>query len=206
MKSRLQKAQVILNLWRVFPVWLIVKTLSGEGTQIVFYEVDRWNQLARRSSKNSLMALGLLLLGNRSFRNLLCQRVRWEGGGIIREHIVSFLFHKEPTLYINAEKIGRGLYIQHGFATIITAKEIGCNCWINQQVTIGYRESKYPPTLGNGVTVTAGAKVLGDITIGDNAIIGANAVVIRDVEPYQIMGGVPAKQIGVNRDHIRYRA
>jgi len=43
--------------------------------------------------------------------------------------------------------------------------------------------------------ITCGAKVLGDITVGDNSIIGANAVVVKDVEPGAVMGGVPAKRI-----------
>ena len=49
--------------------------------------------------------------------------------------------------------------------------------------------------IGNDVMITCGAKVLGKITVGDGAVIGANAVVIRDVEPGAVMGGVPAKRI-----------
>lgn len=68
---------------------------------------------------------------------------------------------------------------------MITAEKIGENCWINQQVTIGYNNSqKYGygrPVLGNNVRVSAGAKVCGNITIGDNSTIGLNAVVIKDV-------------------------
>ena len=86
-------------------------------------------------------------------------------------------------------------FIQHGFATMISAKEIGENCWINQQVTVGYKGSKIPPVIGNNVTITCGAKVLGNIHIGDGAVIGANAVVIRDVEEGAVMAGVPARRI-----------
>lgn len=49
--------------------------------------------------------------------------------------------------------------------------------------------------IGDDVMITCGAKVLGEITVGDGAVIGANAVVIRDVEPGAVMGGVPAKRI-----------
>ena len=82
------------------------------------------------------------------------------------------------TLYINTPKIGPRLFIQHGFATNISAKQIGSDCWINQQVTIGYTFAPDPPIIGNGVRVSAGAKVVGNITIGDNAIIAANAAII----------------------------
>ena len=85
------------------------------------------------------------------------------------------------------------MFIQHGFATMIAAESIGENCWINQQVTIGYNGHDDPPVIGNNVMITCGAKVLGSITVGDHAVIGANAVVIRDVEPGAVMGGIPAR-------------
>ena len=78
---------------------------------------------------------------------------------------------------------------------MISAKEIGENCWINQQVTVGYKGSNIPPVIGNNVTITCGAKVLGNIHVGDGAVIGANAVVIRDVEEGAVMAGVPARRI-----------
>ena len=99
------------------------------------------------------------------------------------------------TLYIETPEIGGGLYIQHGFATMIAAKSIGENCWINQQVTIGYNDHGDPPVIGNNVMITCGAKVLGNITVGDNVVIGANAVVIRDVETGAKVGGVPAHRL-----------
>ena len=105
------------------------------------------------------------------------------------------------TLYINTPEIGPRLFIQHGFATNISAKRIGSDCWINQQVTIGYTFDSEPPVIGNGVRISAGAKVLGQIEIGDNAIIGANAAVVKSVEENMIVGGVPAKIIGENSKH-----
>ena len=51
------------------------------------------------------------------------------------------------------------------------------------------------PTIGSSVMITCGAKVLGDITVGDGAVIGANAVVVKDVEPGAVMGGVPAVRL-----------
>ena len=75
------------------------------------------------------------------------------------------------------------------------AEYIGKNCWINQQVTIGYKGQGRPPIIGDNVMITCGAKVLGSITIGNNVVIGANAVVVKDVEDDSTMVGIPAKKI-----------
>ena len=67
------------------------------------------------------------------------------------------------------------------------------------QTTLGtVASSKSTPRLGGHVDVGAGAKILGDITIGDHCLIGANAVVTRNVEQFDIAAGVPAKTIGRN--------
>lgn len=93
------------------------------------------------------------------------------------------------------------MYIQHGFATVISAKSVGDDCWINQQVTIGYTFDSEPVVIGNGVRVSAGAKVVGNITVGDNAIIASNAAVVKDVPENAVVGGVPARVIGENIEH-----
>lgn len=115
--------------------------------------------------------------------------------------LLKILFKPMDTLYLCAKEIGPRLFIQHGFATYISAKSIGSDCWINQQVTIGYTFDSEPPTIGNGVRVSAGAKVVGNITVGDNAIIAANAAVVKDVPENAVVGGVPAKLIGENIGH-----
>ncbi len=104
----------------------------------------------------------------------------------MRKEIVKILFPGMSTLYINTSDIGPRLYIQHGFLTIISAKKIGSNCWINQQVTIGYSFAPESPTIGNGVRISAGAKVLGQITIDDNLIVTANAAVVKNIEKIRL--------------------
>lgn len=94
-------------------------------------------------------------------------------------------------IYQNLTNRG-GLYIQHGFATIITAESIGKNVWINQQVTIGYNGDK-APIIGDNVVICAGAKVVGGVRVGNNVTIGANAVVTKDIPDNSVVGGVPAK-------------
>jgi serine O-acetyltransferase len=99
-----------------------------------------------------------------------------------------------PAFYINTASIGPGLFLQHPFATIIDAKSIGKNCWINQQVTVGHTDATglSHPTIGDNVFIFAGAKTLGGITIGDGAVIGAGAVVTKSVPAGCTVVGNPA--------------
>lgn len=92
-------------------------------------------------------------------------------------------------------QIGRHLQFAHAVGIIIgNDVKIGDYCRIFQNVTLGQRDDKFP-TVGNNVTIYAGAQVLGAIHIGDNATIGANAVVIKDVPANCVAVGVPARII-----------
>ena len=97
-----------------------------------------------------------------------------------------------------AAKIGKRFFIDHGAGVVIgETAEIGNDVHIYHQVTLGAITSekvKRHPTVGNGVIIGSGAKLLGPITIGDNAKIGANAVVINDVASGASMIGIPAKE------------
>lgn len=84
-----------------------------------------------------------------------------------------------PNLFIRCNKIWKGLFIQHGYSTGISAKSIGEYCWINQQVVIGYSNKTEAPIIGNNVKILAGAIVIGGISIGDNAVIGAGTTVVK---------------------------
>lgn len=92
-------------------------------------------------------------------------------------------------------KIGGGLYIAHPIGTVVAPEEMGENCSIIANVTIGMRNEWAFPRIGHNVFIGAGARVLGNIQVGDNAIIGANAVVIKDVPDGATAVGVPAKVI-----------
>jgi len=96
-------------------------------------------------------------------------------------------------------RIGRRLVIDHGMGVVIgETAEIGDDVYLYHQVTLGGTSSvrgKRHPTLGNGVIVGAGAKILGAITVGDNARVGANAVVLQDVPAATSVVGVPARPV-----------
>ena len=99
---------------------------------------------------------------------------------------------------LNADIAG-GLVMPHPNGVVIHSKaRIGPNCLIMQQVTIG-QNKRQRPVIGGGVDIGPGAKVLGGITVGDNAQIGANAVVLHDVPPWVVVAGIPARVIGDRR-------
>lgn len=104
--------------------------------------------------------------------------------------------------------IGRRVFIDHGMGVVIgETAEIGDDCTIYQAVTLGgtslYRGTKRHPTLGKGVVVGAGAKVLGGFTVGDGAKIGSNAVVVKPVPAGATAVGNPARIIDAERDAER---
>lgn len=99
--------------------------------------------------------------------------------------------------------IGEGLFIDHGFVVIGETADIGANVTIYQCVTLGGTDpangvpGKRHPTIEDGVIIGSGAQVLGPITVGRRARIGANAVVTRDVAEGATMVGIPAKPVPV---------
>lgn len=102
--------------------------------------------------------------------------------------------------------IGRGLFIDHGSGVVIGETTIiGDNCTIYQGVTLGgtgKETGKRHPTLGNNVMIGAGAKLLGNFTVGDNSKIAAGAVVLRDVPENCTAVGIPAKVVRKDGDRI----
>jgi serine O-acetyltransferase len=91
-------------------------------------------------------------------------------------------------------KIGGGLSIPHPNGIVIhPSATIGVNCLIHQQVTIGVkRGGKQAPGIQGHVDIGAGAKIIGAINIGEHAMVGANAVVVKDVLNHQVVAGIPA--------------
>lgn len=92
--------------------------------------------------------------------------------------------------------MGRNIVIEHqGCIVIHGDASVGDETVIRQGVTIGNKNLDAPsdaPIIGRGVNIGAGAKILGKVTVGDNATIGANAVVVRDVEAETTVTGIPA--------------
>ncbi len=114
--------------------------------------------------------------------------------------IVYFFLRKVSELLLGVgiwpeSDIGPGFKIEHCGCIFISAR-IGSHCRVSQQVVIGHRggfRGGGVPTLGDEVYVGAGAKILGEVTVGRGAVIGANAVVISDIEDGALAVGVPAR-------------
>ena len=104
-------------------------------------------------------------------------------------------------------KIGRRAFIDHGMGVVIgETAELGDDCTLYHGVTLGgttWNKGKRHPTLGRGVVIGAGAKVLGPISVGDGARIGSNAVVVKDVPPGATAVGIPARIILDEQDKTR---
>ena len=186
----------VLNYCRTLPVYLCV--LCSKHKNLIEMDVARWNEIEQRHF-NLFESINWYMTYKKEFRNLIQHRLKNPSrtfSCMLHFVIARILWKPIESLYIYTEDIGGGLYIQHGFSTIITAKKIGENCRIYQQVTIGYKNGEEPPVLEDYVAVTCGAKVLGNITMHKGSLAAAGAVVLKDVPENAIVGGVPAKIIG----------
>jgi serine O-acetyltransferase len=105
--------------------------------------------------------------------------------------------------------IGRRFFIDHGMGVVIgETAEIGDDCTLYHGVTLGgtsWQKEKRHPTLGRNVVIGAGAKVLGPITLGDNARVGSNSVVVKDVPPGATVVGIPGRIITPVEDETSRR-
>ena len=104
-------------------------------------------------------------------------------------------------------KIGRRVFIDHGMGVVIgETAELGDDCTLYHGVTLGgttWKKGKRHPTLGRGVVIGAGAKLLGPISVGDDARVGSNAVVVKDVPAGATAVGIPARIIVDEQDKTR---
>jgi len=120
--------------------------------------------------------------------------------------IIKYILHRKKIKYgiqISMDtKIGKGFYIGH-FGSIVVSggAKIGDNCNISQDVTIGFiprGKKKGVPVIGDNCYIAPGAKIIGNVKIGNNVAIGANAVVTTDLPDNAVAVGIPAKIISYN--------
>jgi serine O-acetyltransferase len=188
MKKALKAAVELLSSIRLIP--LVALMLVSTRRTTIFADLDRWGLNYRLGQPRNLMERILLFIHlmtwKREYRSVFYFRTGIPG------RMLAILCPRLSSLYLDTDtKIGPGLFILHGDGTHVAADAIGANCWISQQVAIGYMHDDRP-TIGNNVTINSGAKVLGKVSVGDNATIGANSVVIMDVPANATVLGVPA--------------
>jgi serine O-acetyltransferase len=198
----LKGAFTALSSVRLMP--LIALMLFSSNRITIFADLDRWGQVYRlrrpRSLTERILVFAQLMTWMPEYRNVFYLRAGLPG------KLLSIFCRPLSSLDLGNTSIGPGLFIMHGNGTSVAAVRIGKNCWIHQHVVIGYGEAfelngvspqleTDTPSIGNDVTIYAGAKVLGRVIIGDNVTIGANSVVIKDVSPNATVMGIPAKVV-----------
>lgn len=189
MTRGLRELRDLVRVLRAAPAVTLYRRSSRRD--VIGRDIARWVEClhAGHASETTTRQLAWLLAAFPEFRNLFFYRI----GPSAR--LVRPLYRPESTLHIEAKAIGGGLFIQHGFATIIVADYIGVDCWINQQVTLGHVYDRGAPVIGDRVTIASGAVVIGPIHIGDGATVGANTTVVKNVPAGAVVVSAPARVI-----------
>jgi serine O-acetyltransferase len=150
------------------------------------YENDRWPMLVKTLLTDGTMAM------------IIYRLMQWSH----QRHLVplEMVFNKLNAVFCNCiigrgAEFGSGFVLIHSTGVVINSKvRGGRNVLIEHQVTIG-AERRLAPTIGDGVFLGAGAKILGAVVVGDGARVGANAVVVKDVPPHCTVVGIPARVV-----------
>jgi serine O-acetyltransferase len=134
--------------------------------------------------------------------------VLWGAGWCYLARLLAFLARMLTNVDIHpGARIGRRFFIDHGAGVVIgETAEIGDDVTLYHGVTLGgttWNKGKRHPTLHDGVVVGAGAKILGAITVGQAARVGANSVVVKDVPPGRTVVGIPAHVVGERAAPLR---
>lgn len=133
--------------------------------------------------------------------------VMWQAGVPVIPRLLSHFNRLITGIEIHpGARISKGVFIDHGMGLVIgETTEIGENVTLYQGVTLGgtgKEKGKRHPTIGSDVVIAAGAKVLGPITVGDGARVGAGAVVVRDVPPDCTVVGIPGRVVACAGERV----
>lgn len=177
-----------------FPLLIIFN--RSKSKDLIIADIDRWfTELTWTRDSDIKRNLVRLLFFRAQFRNLFFYRTG------CHSNFLKILYRPDTALSIadDCDEIsGGGVYFEHSFATIIEASHIGKGCMFRQLTTIGVKTKdrhSERPWIGNNVDFGANVTCIGNISIGDNAIIGAGSVVVKDVPANAIVGGNPARII-----------
>ena len=154
--------------------------------------------VARDPATDSRLEMALASPGLHALWTHRVSHQLWSSGAKLPARLLSQVARAVTGVEIHpGAQIGRRFFIDHGMGVVIgETAEIGDDVMLYHGVTLGGRSLepvKRHPTLGDGVTIGAGAKVLGPVTLGHGAQVGANAVVTKDVPAMCVATGIPAK-------------
>lgn len=194
-----------LDRWRSLALLSLVGARElTDQRDLVDADVRRWLEVLGASDLDGDPTCGLhrLLYAFPEFRSLYYHRLAaGNAAGRLAARAAARVFRPVDSLSLATEDLGPGLFIAHGQATVLAAERIGANCYVHQNVTVGWDyRSPRGPVIGDGVFIGAGAKILGAVDIGDGARIGANAVVLSDVPPGATAVGAPARVVRGHSD------
>ncbi|MFM2229264.1 MAG: hypothetical protein RL607_522 [Bacteroidota bacterium] len=169
------------------PHWIVF--LCSPNKKVILIDL-----YARKSKKEGFLtnSFDLMheLLTNQYFRTLFYFRTP----GVVSK-ILRFFYPQAVHFTIDVNTVlGEGVQLAHPYATILNAEKIGNHVYVNHLVTVGEKNGKRP-IIGDYVQLHAGCIVIGGITIGKAAVIGAGAVVVKDVPENAIVVGNPARII-----------
>jgi serine O-acetyltransferase len=191
MKPSFRRVRMAISCPRLLP-HIIIMLCAGRSS-LIRADLIRWAELLHMATPRTIadfITLFITLMTfKREYRTVFYLRA---GAGA---RVLYWLCPRMRDLDIERTAIGPGLFIQHGNSTFVSAQSIGANCWIGRHVVIGYSNETDRPTIGNNVRIFAGAKIIGNVTIGDNATIGLNTVVAGNVSPDTTVLGVPGRAI-----------
>lgn len=137
--------------------------------------------------------LSYKLANSKYFRTLFYFRINNIGSKILR-----IFFPRDNRFIIDINtKLGGGVILAHPYGTIINAEEVGKNLYINQLITVG-ESNGLRPRIGDNVKLFSNCCVIGDVKVGNHAVVGAGAVVVKDVPEYAVVAGNPAKVLKYN--------
>ena len=186
----------ILTSWKyvlVLPHVILFKFLPSNVKKDICLDIEEMN---RRCDSNA--SLSYYLIYQRPYRNIFYYRVRRLGR---LSSILKILLPPHDKFFVSPgiEAIGGGVFVlNHPETTFLNCKIIGEYFTVCQLTTLGNKmhgRNDLVPTIGNHVQLGANVNILGDITIGDNVIIGAGSVVVKDVPSNCVVAGNPAKII-----------
>jgi serine O-acetyltransferase len=176
--------------------WLAV---LGAGDEPAVQRIATMTGVAVSRRGKGVSGLHRLLYAFPEFRAVYYHRlIRGNALGALAGRALRFFCRPVAGLSLLTADIGPGLFVAHGTNTVLAADRIGSNCYVHQGVTVGWDyKSERKPIIGDGVFIGAGAVILGAVTIGDFARIGANSVVLCDVPAWSTAAGAPARVVSM---------
>lgn len=194
----LKHARTVFYYIKYLPIIILYMIQNGEIKKYIQSDLDSWGL-----SNNHIKTLVEWFESKIFYRNLFYYRLH-------NRHlvmIVSCIYKYDKSFHINPDAvIDSCCKLSHPQGTFLNLKKMGRNCEILHNVTIGFDgKSLVGPSLGNNVFVGCGASVIGNLLVGDNAKIGANCVVVKDVPADSTVIGNPAYIVKLNGQKVNVK-